>query len=479
MNDLPEYEGFWWSPDDPESQIAGRLIADGGTAQLILTIDKSEHLQFLSPRTREYEILYGRTSDGNLITLLKCFDQRTSWSTSGIEKRVILANYVLVGDLVPRSRVENAFNGLAVTWPDLQRWFLESGLTVEYDESDVRSFTIKYRAKQKFGFEYSKGLSIEFVFGTDKLPFGGLLAEQVEFKEIVWVVLRKDTPESMDYFLDRLYELIHFFSICALKYNQPQEVTLIGDFNIKTMHDGTKMPPHLKVYFSSVQQSESEAFQHPAEMLVPYRVIKDDFQKILKSWAEVANVISPSRFLYFSSLYGTNRYIESAFLSLAQAAEVFHRRMYGGTYIPDLEYRRNVLPRLTAAIPNDVNSDVRRAYMQKLQYANEYSLSKRLKMMASNHKGVFSVYVPDWKDTIRSIVTARNYYTHYSEGSEHGAPSTRELVKCREFLRTLLELEMLAVAGVDVGVLHKQALECQRYRMKFGIVRNSEVGREG
>lgn len=472
MNNLPEFEGFWWVPDDPDTQLAGRLIADEDAAKLILTINNTGHLPFSKSESREYEVLHGRTSDGKLITLLKCFDLNTSWSSSGIEKRVVLVNYVLVGGLVPQEKVENAFSELCLKWPGLQRWFFESGVSVEHEEGDFRSFTIKYKAKKPFRFEYSKGLNIEFGFSTDKVPFGGPLTEQIEFKEIVWVTLKKDAPESLGYYLEKLNELIQFFSICVLEYNQPQEVTLVGDFDIETREDGTKIPPHLQVYFSSVQKPQSDRLPHPVEILIPYAAIKDNFHDILKSWAAVAAEISPSRSLYFSSLYGTNKYIESTFLSLAQAAEVFHRRRYGGTYIPIGDYQEKVLPALESAIPPELNRDVKQAYKQRLKFFNEFSLSKRLKMMSSNHEDVFRLYVPDWKSKVRSIVKARNYYTHYSEGGGNVAPDINKLVEYREFLKMLLELEMLAAAGVDMILLHNQAKECQRYRWNFPVSRS-------
>jgi len=467
MNDLPEFEGFWWAPDDPGTQLAGRLISDDDAAKLILTIDSPGHLLFSKSESRDYEVLHGRTSDGKLITLLKCFDLNTSWSSSGIEKRVVLANYVLVGGLVPLERVENAFSELSLKWPGLQRWFFDSGVSVEHDDGDSRSFTIKYKAKKPFGFEYSKGLNIEFGFSTDKVPFGGPLTEQVEFKEIVWVMLKKDSPDSLGYYLEKLNELVQFFSICVLEYNQPQEVTLVGEFDIETREDDTKIPPHLQVYFSSVQKPQSDRMPHPVEILMPYGAIKESFKEILHSWAKVAEEVSPSRSLYFSSIYGTNKYIESTFLSLAQAAEVFHRRRYGGTYIPVCDYQKSVLPALESAIPQELNGDVKQAYKQRLRFFNELSLAKRLKMMSSNHKSVFNVYAPDWKSKVRSIVKARNYYTHYSEGDGNEAPDINKLVEYREFLKMLLELEMLAASGVDKDLLHKQAKECQRYRWNF------------
>lgn len=467
MNDLPEFEGFWWSPDDPETKLAGRLVADDDAAKLILTINNPGRRLFSRSESREYEVLHGSTSDGKLITLLKCFDLNSSWSSNGIEKRIVLANYVLVGGLVPEDRVENAFGQLSLKWPGLQRWFFRSGISVDHDKDNLYSFTIKYTPLEPINFEYSADLNIEFSFSTDKLPSGGALSEKVEFREIVWVSLKKSAPASLSFFLEKLNELVQFFSICILEYNQPEEVTLVGDFDKKTRQDGTEIFPHLTVYFSSVQKAQSDRLPHPINVLVPYASIQDNFQHILHSWGALAKSISPARALYFSSLYGRNSYIESTFLSLAQAAEVFHRRQYGGTYLDEDTYQNDIRPILEKAIPSDLSKDVKLIYKQRFQFFNEYSLHMRLKLMAATHEAIFCEFVPDWNSKIRSIVSARNYYTHYSEDGGNSAPDINKLVQYREFLRMLLELEMLRATGIDLIALHKQARNCQQYRWTF------------
>jgi hypothetical protein len=49
----------------------------------------------------------------------------------------------------------------------------------------------------------------------------------------------------------------------------------------------------------------------------------------LNAWFDRARPLRPVYTLYFSALYSERMYLESEFLSLAQALETFHRNLYG------------------------------------------------------------------------------------------------------------------------------------------------------
>ena len=162
-------------------------------------------------------------------------------------------------------------------------------------------------------------------------------------------------------------------------------------------------------------------------------------------------------------------------MSLTQAAEVFHRSQYGGTYIDEDHYQNNIRPLLENAIPHDLNKNVKQVFKQRFEYFNEFSLSKRLKMMVSNHDTVFKHYVPNWKNKIKSIVSSRNYYTHFTLKNENPAPDVIKLFEYREFLRMLLELEILGSTGISLDTLHNCAKDCQKYRWAFLKSQKNEI----
>jgi len=174
------------------------------------------------------------------------------------------------------------------------------------------------------------------------------------------------------------------------------------------------MEPNLTYYKDSRYKPHSSRKPHKMEILLPFDAVKGNLNAVMDGWHKLAAEISPARSLFFTAQYGQVRYMESIFLSMAQAAEVFHRRHYGGTYLPESDYQSNVYPILAAAIPSTLPSDIRDAFRRKLEFFHEYSLGKRLKLMVRRHKAVFDNYVPAWKSKLQGIVDARNYFTHYS-----------------------------------------------------------------
>ena len=468
MNDLPYYEGFWWVPDEPDTQLAGRLLVDNGETHLCLTIDNPEMNLFSNRDARDYEIIHGRSSVGEKISLLKCFDLKSSQTSSGIESRTILANYVLVGGHIPvENETEGQFTELSVKWPGLKRWFFQSGVSVEHGRGNFKGFNIKYEPQDPIAFTLSDETKIVFDFGSDSLPMGGPLSDEVKFREVVWVSVKPIIPQDFSFYLEVLGELKHFFSLCQLEYSEPEVIGLFGNFNIEVLEDGTDIHPYLKVHMHASQRVISDKGLIPMDMLLPYQIIEENISDIMDGWHTLSSKILPARSLYFSSLYGKNRYIESTFLNLVQAAEVFHRNIYGGTYLRVEEYSSKVLPVLVAAIPNNLAREIKHVYSQRLEFFNEYSLAKRLKMMAQNHSDVFDEYVPDWKQKIREIVKARNYFTHYSGENVEKRPDVNDLVYYEAILRMMIELEMLTCAGVKAEELHNQAKSCQKYRWMF------------
>jgi len=464
MDSLP-LEGVWWDPNNPGTQFPGRLGWDNGKIYLCLTVSNSR--EGLRPKRPEsYEVIHGLTYTGKLVSLLDCFEVNCH-GTHGVEQRRILANYVLTGGLVPkRSDVGGQFTEVSLEWPDLRRWFWHSGLSVEYCENRPGAFTIGYEPREPIEFGLSDGLRVSFRFGTDSIPVAGPLTDQVKFRDVVRVSLKPERPQNLDFFLKLIEEFKHFFSICLLEHTEPEETVLLGNFDVRD-HNGHSFSPHLTLCRSKARRLGSDRMIHPINFLVPFEAVQGSLPEVIQRWHQLAAKTSPAALLYVSSLYKPNQYLEATFLSLVQSAEVFHRRYYGGTYLPQDQFEADVLPRLQAAIPGTLERRVRSPLVHRLSFLNEFSLAKRLKLMIQNHADVFDEYVPGTGGKIRGIVDARNRFTHYSSTSCDQTPKPRDLFLYIDILRMLVELEMMLAAGVERRTLHRCALKSQKYRWMF------------
>jgi len=467
MKNLPEFEGFWWVPEAPSEQLAGRLVSEDGDTRLVLTIDTPGRLPFTQSQSRDYALIHGRTASGKLITLIDCFDLNTNWSSQGVEKRIVLVNIVLEGRLIPPEMLNAPFHGIELNWPSLQNWFGISGLESEHEDGNPRAFTLNYTPPEKINFNYQEGVEIEFHFGTDTLPFPSPRGGSTNIREIVWVSLKTQEAQSLDYFLSKLNELVHFFTLCVLDYTEPEAVVLVGAFEGDQLEDGTKIPPRLTLHTNSVHKPRSKRLPHPLEMLVPYTSVTDSLSSLMPEWAKHADDLAPVRSLYFSTIYGRKGYIETSFLALAQAVEVLHRRKYGGTYVDASLFEENVRPSLEQAIPSDLPADAKQAFKQRLTYFNEISLAKRIKALCDRYSALWQQFLPDLKRHVRGVVDARNYFTHYSSLSPTARPDVDSLVDYEDFLKTLLELEMLASTGMSEGEIMQYGMRCRQYQRLF------------
>jgi hypothetical protein len=88
----------------------------------------------------------------------------------------------------------------------------------------------------------------------------------------------------------------------------------------------------------------------------------------------------------------------------------------GGTYLSVREFDpvRDVL---NAAVPRDVPADLKKKLSDSLEYANEYSLRRRVKELfrGLDPSTIEMLKVQDIAATTDVIVRTRNYLTHFSE----------------------------------------------------------------
>ena len=110
-------------------------------------------------------------------------------------------------------------------------------------------------------------------------------------------------------------------------------------------------------------------------------------------------------------------YVTTEFLNIIQALESMHRRLFGGTYYPEKEYDK-IKDVLIDALPRTMDKDLRQRLKSSYQYANEYSLRKRLGgLVDSLAPATQGRIASDRKAFFEKIINTRNYLTHLSENS--------------------------------------------------------------
>ena len=188
-------------------------------------------------------------------------------------------------------------------------------------------------------------------------------------------------------------------------------------------------------------------------MLFLYRNFEKEFEEILNRWLKNYETSEPAFNLYFASKSGAHKYLDGKFLSLVQGIETLHRRNSQETPIPEEEFS-NLVDTMLKDVPHDKGEWIR----EKLKYANELSLRKRIGEMIEPFEDFFGSN-SERKYFISKVVTTRNYLTHYDSMIEDQAASGEDLwMLCRK-LEALFQLHFLRIIGVkaeDISTIVKE-----------------------
>jgi hypothetical protein len=193
------------------------------------------------------------------------------------------------------------------------------------------------------------------------------------------------------------------------------------------------------------------------DVLVPLPSIEPSLEQVFNAWFDRARLLRPVYTLYFSALYSERMYLESEFLSLAQALEIFHRSLYGDEdkYFSASEFRE-YRKAMLSALP-----EAARAVLQnKLAHANEFSLKERLEDLSRRTPpSVRRLVVEDFDDFTTRVKDTRHHLTHYS--SQKRAFTGEELLGANRRLR----LWLMALLYLEIGVGEAIVVEAlKKYR---------------
>ena len=200
--------------------------------------------------------------------------------------------------------------------------------------------------------------------------------------------------------------------------------------------------------------------------LFSYVDIENQIGEVFSQWLQKDKKLSPIRGLYFAGLYGGLN-LDGQMLALAQAAEVFHRRFRGGTYVGRGTFFDEILKYLEDSIPAEIDSSFKSAIIGRLKYLNEFSLRKRLKELLREHRGALDIVFPKASRLIGPIVNYRNRLVHYSQDEEGVDRDTDKMFDCVSLLRLIIELSFLKEMGFKEKDIRKSVEKCRTYHWRY------------
>ncbi len=463
-----EVKGFWWLPETPEKEIPGTLSFSPGQPlhlELMGALNQTKNDQIQPPEMINPPIIQGVLSDGRQVTLQNCLQNHSSINFGvGIATTRFISHIAFVGVYFEKNE-QVKFREVSLCFKFLDEWFGKNSFNSKHSEGGSLVVTYKRPSPIKT-LVNDFHIDFECLGPSESLDRHTYVKIVQEARINIWSESEKTID---DYF--PIIRLLQYFLTLAM--TEPTFVTkAIG----KTDAAMEEEPNHdfympIEIYFPAAGWKRETTELNWFEMLFRLPDIEDRLELILNNWVTKSEIIRPVYDLYFSAIY-SHIYPEFELLSLAQAMETYHRRVYGGQYQPDEEYSHGLYKTLVAAIPENVASGFKDSLKKgKLRYANEYSFRKRILLLGDHLSQNMKInFLGDKKQQglfADQVSDTRNYFTHYSpELKEKAALKGEELRDLRRKLRLILQICFLEQVGFTFEMIagfFKRSREYRQY----------------
>lgn len=445
-----EIEGRWWLPEKPDEVFTGTLhFSDEHQLELIVKrFDAFSILEIpqLSDQFNDHPVWFGADEGNRPISVFHCAE-KTHSLTKGLLKRNFICSQAFIGKHV-ESLNEATFAQITIDFSFLQEWLNIS--SIRETEPTEHGIGIVYRSEPGPVYPLKDGSSLHIQSAISTIG-NGYGKSQWHVTEHHCIALQLPKPESIAVILKRIKKIRWLLSL-LMAY--PVHLT---KFTVGIQSDGPhgskfEMQREVEILGSHLGRVTDKEFPNPGQMLLSFSDVSEQFGNLLNSWLDYFVRIEAVFNLYFAVVFSRGLYINHQFLLLAQALEVYHRTNFEGKTVPTAEFRSR-LERIVAATPQEDRHWVR----EKLQFANEKTLSERLHEILARYPKEANAIVCEPEKFATDIRNTRNYYTHFADDLRKSGKVAdhSKLVLLTDRMKRLLEMCFLR----DLGLQGKAVLK--------------------
>ncbi|SDY38192.1 HEPN domain-containing protein [Pseudomonas salomonii] len=427
--------GFFFTPDNVDRQYPGILtISNGGLISLEITANERAFTTF---DERVIGRLIGQV-EGGYLTLEQCEYRQSSLSLPGTaSKSIISSQLALVG--VGLSEPAK-FSSFQFCINNLSEWLGKSAFKISIGSS-FDEWSIKLQRPDPIEYELSDGT--KFIIDIITRVPGGTKYPTMELYQQAYIEITPIESQNLDFFKSLSHRITRFLSFAIGKPVAIHSLKAkIDDPEVNEIHQWSE------IYFQSLNNSVQKPLRSD-EMLLSFSSISSRLGDLLSLWLREYENLGPALHHYFSVQDDTHAYIDSKFLSMAQALEAFHRRTSNIKKWSNEDYKRKIAP-ILAACP-----EVERTWLrERLNFGYELSFGERLHLLIDDIVEVF-----EGKNNadaiVQGTVRTRNYQAHYDLAGAKKAVKGAHLVSLILRLRVLFALRLL----MHLGLTQQEAVE--------------------
>lgn len=464
-----DYKGIWFLPEKLERQVCGTLKFTPDEGAILDLIGSFKDITGIN-KMIDAKIILGIASNGTKITLYDCFETNSNFSSTGFQTSSFHASIVFVGAHFQKTG-DIHFKSLSIHYSHLDEWVNISGFDIKQSLAE-NEVVIKYKLPQPFHANISDDLKISLNVNATG-PSWSLVQKEATIKQKTKIKIEPSKDMLFEDYRKIINQIQNFLSLGVTEPVYPFNIEGTTEINKEIINDRVHNPP-VEIFFKPPEIFKLSKILPPIYMLFTFKDISGRFESFLKNWLEKAELLEPVYNLYFGTLYNSHMYLEHKFLSLAQAIESYHQRIYEGKYLSDAQYKE-VYNTLVNAIPNEAESNLKDRLKKYLQYGNEFSLRTRLKKIFNKHQEILDLFInKDHADAfINDIVNIRNYLTHYNKDSKEQDICGEVLYHLTCKLEILLEICLLMELGFSQNEIKSLFSRNRKYQNEY-IKYNSE-----
>jgi hypothetical protein len=239
---------------------------------------------------REYEVILGDTIDRKRVSLLNCFDTRTTFGTGKLGRRDVFAHVVLDGvhvtDADPLLHAANA------TFRNAAAWWGKSGVNARLrSKTDLRRATIRYSARKPIVLFADGDVTLSAYATLAELPSSADDSGDYNLKEEVRIEFVSKSGRALSYVTRTLNACQDLLSIACQAYCDMMSLNIFPDarYNRSASY-------HAEPMF----RGEGKSRRH--KLLFGRMHIARDPRRVFTAWLCEGDKIAAMRALYLSAL---------------------------------------------------------------------------------------------------------------------------------------------------------------------------------
>jgi hypothetical protein len=454
-----EHTGVWWLPEQPQHVVSGTLYFDPSEGIDLKLVGTFGSLPDLNQDHRP-DIILGATTSGKLVTLHHNVRTGFRLVMPGVPSASYRSAVAFFGHHFAASE-QLRFRTLSLAYPHLAEWTGLSGFSITHSVDEAEHWigaTLAYSFPDALPAAIPGAeLKLDYESSQDgDLRTSVLLNQRTFFK----VTVSEPTDFSTLWSQYR-HPIENFLTFAVGTPVRPTEAFLTADGVTHPSRSGPH-PKKIEVLKPSRAADIADKPRHRSDMLFTLEDIGNSFGPALTTWMTKAQHLEPVYNLYFGLRYATRLYLENQLLAVAQALEVLHRRTVGGQMLPDPEFAL-LQQRLSDALPDTLDGELREAFQLKLRYFNEVGLRRRIRDLLSGLESATEVAIPHSGRFVDRLVTARNFLTHFDRSLEQRAPTGEGLYLVVRQAMFLLELRLMLELDMATDLVERIARRNERY----------------